>query len=99
MATTSADLDTRLAAARRELETVGQAHVLHFYDQLDDNQKDRLLRQVDEVDWPEVTRLIETHVKRKPEFKLPENVAPAPWYPHAPPPELRAKYAKARRTG
>jgi UDP-N-acetylglucosamine/UDP-N-acetylgalactosamine diphosphorylase len=76
----TATLATRLDAARQLLESVGQAHALHFYDQLDDRQRDRLLTQIEGIDWPEVARLVETHVKAKPAFDVPTNLEPAPYY-------------------
>jgi UDP-N-acetylglucosamine/UDP-N-acetylgalactosamine diphosphorylase len=93
------NLDERLAAARRTLEAAGQAHVLKFYDLLDAPRRDALLAQVEGIDWRELTRLARTHVQQKPAFRLPENVEPAPWYPYAPSPELKEKYAKARKLG
>ena len=92
-------LSKRLPAARRVLESAGQEHVLRFYSRLDAAHKDALLKQVETIDWPEVARLIETHVRHKPVFKLPGDVAPAPWYPNVPPPELRAKYEEAKNVG
>ncbi len=92
-------LNEHLAAARRVLAAADQEHVLAFWDQLDDGQRQVLLDQVDSVDWPELTRLVQSHVERKPAFKLPENLQPAPWYPYAPPAEMKGLYAKARLRG
>lgn len=96
MTTTITD---RLAAAREALAAVGQEHVLTFYDQLDDAGKTKLLDQVEGVDWPEVAALVESHVKAKPTFEMPGSIEPAPWYPHTPTDDLRAKYIEAQRTG
>lgn len=99
MTTTPQHLTDRLAAVRRSLAAARQEHVLSFYDRLAPAERESLLKQVEEIDWPEVARLIESHVKNKPRFKLPEKIAPAPWYPNVPPPELREKYRQARRLG
>ena len=93
------DLKERHAAARRTLDDYGQGHVLRFYGELDDGQKDGLLKQVEDIDWPEVSRLIETHVKNKPKFELPDNIEPAPWFPYEPTEELRPRYMRARTLG
>ena len=96
---TTSTITERYEVARRTLADVNQVHVLHFYDRLDESQRERLLEQVAEVDWPEVARLVESHVRRKPEFKLPENLEPAPWYPYDPPRGQKDKYKKARKHG
>jgi UDP-N-acetylglucosamine/UDP-N-acetylgalactosamine diphosphorylase len=89
----------RAAAAREALEAVGQGHVLHFFDKLDGPQRDELLGQIESIDWPEVARLIESHVKKQPKFDLPKTLEPAPTYPHQPHADLRAKYDEARKLG
>ncbi|MFI4862498.1 MAG: UTP--glucose-1-phosphate uridylyltransferase [Phycisphaerales bacterium JB063] len=89
----------RLAAARETLAAIGQSHVLTFFDQLDDAGKAQLLGQIEGVDWPEVAALVESHVKAKPTFELPDNIEPAPWYPHVPADNQRAHYIEAHRTG
>jgi UDP-N-acetylglucosamine/UDP-N-acetylgalactosamine diphosphorylase len=99
MTTATRTMDARFAAARQTLEGVGQAHVLKFYDALDDAGRQRLLSEIEGIDWPEVARLIESHVRSKPEFKLPGGLEPAPYYPREPRAEDREKYAEARRRG
>jgi UDP-N-acetylglucosamine/UDP-N-acetylgalactosamine diphosphorylase len=92
-------LDERFTQARQTLDAVGQAHVLKHYDSLDDGQRASLLSEIEGVDWPEVARLIETHVKQKPRFELPSNLEPAPWYPYEPTPELADRYQRADALG
>lgn len=96
---TQATMADRYTTAQQTLASIGQEHILRYYDELDDAGKDQLLSQIEGIDWQEVGRLIETHVKHKPEFKLPENVAPAPWYPHKPGPDQQETYARARALG
>ena len=92
-------LAQRCAIARQTLEAIEQSHVLHFYDQLDNAGQSQLLGQIESIDWPEVARLIESHVKHKPTCELPENLQPAPWYPHQPAEDLKDKYDQARAVG
>lgn len=92
-------LDQRYAAVKTTLETVGQGHVLKHYDTLDDTAKASLLSECEGIDWPEVARLIESHVKQKPDFKLSDDIQPAPWYPYQPTEELQPKYDRARTLG
>ncbi|MEM9413901.1 MAG: UTP--glucose-1-phosphate uridylyltransferase [Planctomycetota bacterium] len=96
---TTATPTDRLAAARETLAAAGQEHVLTFFDQLDDAGKTQLLDQIEGVDWPEVAALVESHVKAKPTFALPDDIEPAPWYPHTPTEDQRAHYIEAQRTG
>ncbi len=92
-------LDERHAAAQTALNAAGQSHVLAHYDALTEAQRTALLAEVEGIDWPEVTRLIETHVKQKPVFAIPEGLEPAPWYPHTPPDRDKPRYAQARTHG
>ncbi len=94
-------LAERYARARQQLDAVDQSHALNFYAELDDAARAQLLAEIEGVDWPEVKRLIRTHVKQKPMWTMPGNVQPAPWYPYAPPRDssLHEKYDKARALG
>jgi len=92
-------LTDRFSKAHQMLEPIEQEHVLHYYEKLDDVSRDRLLDEIEGIDWPEVARLIETHVKQKPQFKLPDNIEPAPWYPYLPAADQRARYGEARELG
>lgn len=90
----------RHASAKAALASVGQEQLLTFYDRLDDAQRDQLLSQIESIDWPEVARLVETHVKQKPGFDLSlDKLEPAPWYPHVPPHDLEQKYQQADELG
>lgn len=93
------NLPDRFTAVKSTLESVGQSHVLKHYDTLDDAGKAALLGECEGIDWPEVARLIETHVKQKPTFALPDQIEPAPWYPYEPSVELRDRYARADALG
>ena len=93
------NLDERHAAARDTLAACGQDHVLDHYDTLTDDQRASLLSEIEGIDWPEVARLIETHVKKKPAFEMPDNLEPAPWFPHEPTAAQSGRYAEARTHG
>jgi len=89
----------RYASAVATLEQVGQEHVLAHFDALDEMSKHRLLDDIETVDWPEVSRLVESHVKSKPMFSLPDKIDPAPWYPYVPTSEMESKYSEAKALG
>ncbi|MEE9404460.1 MAG: UDPGP type 1 family protein [Algisphaera sp.] len=92
-------LAERHADAHATLDTCGQLHVLAHHASLTDTQQDALLCEVEGIDWPEVKRLIETHVKQTPEFKIPENLEPAPWFAYTPTDADKPRYAQARTHG
>lgn len=96
---TDLTLTDRFSRAHRKLESVGQAHVLQFFEQNDHAGKQQLLEQIESVDWSEVACLIKTHVEKKSVFELPEALEPAPWHPNVPPPELKDKYKQAQQLG
>jgi len=93
------NMSNRFAAARDILEAVDQGHVLDTFNALDESQQDALLKQIEGIDWQEVGRLINTHVKQTPQFVIPENIEPAPYYPAKPTIKLKDKYRKARKLG
>ena len=93
------DLQSRYNDAKETLEKIDQSQVLQYWDRLDEIEKASLLDEIEGIDWPEVARLIETHVKQKPQFELPDNIEPAPWYPYQPTEELRSRYDRATTLG
>lgn len=92
-------LAERHQTARQTLDAAGQGHVLAFFDDLDDAGKEQLLAQVEGIDWPEVARLVESHVKQRPSADLPDDVAAPDVFPAEPGPERQAEYDQARAAG
>jgi UDP-N-acetylglucosamine/UDP-N-acetylgalactosamine diphosphorylase len=92
-------MQTRHTTAQQTLAAVNQSHVLKFYDELNDAQRDQLLTQIETIDWPEVARLIESHVLNTPPLHLPTNIQPAPSYPPQPTPDQTDHYKKANALG
>ncbi len=92
-------LPERHAAAVQTLAAVDQSHALKFYDELDDAQRDQLLTQIEGIDWPEIARLIQSHVLNTPSLHIPTNIDPAPCYPHVPADDQTDHYTKAKSLG
>lgn len=69
-----------LHATRRTLEAHGQAHLLAFFDSLTPSQQSKLLRQIEEIDFAWLDRLIDEYVRQKPKLSLPRHLEPAPYY-------------------
>jgi UDP-N-acetylglucosamine/UDP-N-acetylgalactosamine diphosphorylase len=96
-----------LQSIAHRLETVGQGHLLRFYDQLDDAHKKSLLAQIASIDLEGLPKLILDYVVNKPAFALPADIQPAPYYPRDPkrssrpwnPDQFRAVGEKMLREG
>lgn len=83
--------------ARRRLESVGQGHVLRFWETLTDLQRSALLDQVAMIDVEGLPALVERYVRAKPVFSLPAGVKPAPYYPFDPGSRVRPYDAAGAR--
>ena len=69
-----------LAPVRTTLQRHGQDHLLAFDEQLDESGRHRLLEQIRSIDFDELDRLIELHVRSAEEHPLPTDLEPAPYY-------------------
>ncbi len=74
------------------LTRYGQLQVLRFFDELDGCGRKKLLGQLEELDFASLDRLIKDYVLKKPDFKLPEKLDPAPFFPVNPRSEAEADY-------
>lgn len=92
-------LSNRFASIHDQLKDAQQEHLLEGYDHLDAASREHLLEELESVDWPEVSRLVKSHVIDKPAFALPSEVEPAPWYPKQPGVKYEAKYIQAVKHG
>src|SRR5690554_3604179 len=69
---------------KQRLEAVGQAHVLHFYDQLPPDGQRRLLEQLDRLDLESLRALVYEYVQHKPALVPTGELHPATYYPADP---------------
>jgi UDP-N-acetylglucosamine/UDP-N-acetylgalactosamine diphosphorylase len=88
-----------LAAAKARLESISQSHVLKFHGLLDPESQRRLLEQINSMDLQELAELVETHVKRKAPFALPQKIEPVQAFPRHPDPARKELYARAEQRG
>jgi UDP-N-acetylglucosamine/UDP-N-acetylgalactosamine diphosphorylase len=65
------------AAIHRQLQALGQEHLLAFFSQLSASQQQSLLSQLASLDLAGLPALIEQYVLRKPEYRVPASLAPA----------------------
>lgn len=69
-----------LEEIRAQLKQIDQEHVLRFWDELEDQQRDNLLAQLRSLDLKRLPRLVERYVHTKEAFRVPEGLEPAPCY-------------------
>ena len=92
--------EQRYEEASQLLTRHGQGHLLAFYDQLADQQKQHLLEQIDRLDFSQIPAWITDYVRNNQPVAVPDHFEPAPSY--APTPQTSAeqkKYAEARKLG
>ena len=66
---------------RRRAADAGQDHVFRFWDDLPEDGRRRLLAQLAEIDWEELSTLIDEHVTNRRPVELPPDLEPAPFIP------------------
>jgi UDP-N-acetylglucosamine/UDP-N-acetylgalactosamine diphosphorylase len=87
------------ADLRGKLQSIGQAHVLHFFDSLSDPSKEKLAAQLRQLDLTNLATLAEQYVKAKPEVALPKEIQPAQAYPRIADAARRSLYHEAASAG
>lgn len=73
----------RFEELQAALRSVGQEHVLKFFDVLTPDAQESLLAQLAGMNLDEIHRLIAEYVLQKPRLSLPERIDPPRWYPAA----------------
>lgn len=76
--------DPRLDAIRRTLERAGQGHLLAFYDALDGPARARLLAAIDSIEPARLADLARVAIGADSAATIPDDLAPAPYYPRDP---------------
>ncbi len=77
----------------------GQEHVFNFWDQLNDAQRENLLTELESLDFEEVSRLIQQHVKSQNEEPELPHLEPAPYVRLPETESERQEHAAARAHG
>ncbi len=78
----------------------GQEHLLHFAEALSGAELAGFERQLSEIEWEELSSLIDSHVKSRPDRSIPADISPAPYYPlPTSDPALKEKYSSAMDVG
>ncbi len=88
-----------LSDLRQRLEAFGQGHLLRFWPELTDDQRQQLVADLEQVDFDRCRMLAETHVRNRPQVHIPDHIEPPPSYPAEPGPDQSKLYAEARLAG
>ena len=82
------------------LKTAGQLDVLRFWNELDEAGQRKLSAQLAEINWEELPGLIRDYVLERPQTSIPEDLAPASFFPLTPKDEeTRELYRRAVSAG
>ncbi|MHC4125706.1 MAG: UTP--glucose-1-phosphate uridylyltransferase, partial [Planctomycetota bacterium] len=88
-----------LERIKKTLNKYNQGHLLAFYSQLGTKQQEKLLRQIEKLDFPQIDDWVANWVKKSASCAVATNFEPAPYYRLNPPPALQGKYKKAQKLG
>ena len=94
------DSRQRYKKALELLQEHGQEHLLAFYDRLEKREQQKLLDQIDSLDFSVIPGWIDNYVVNAGPATVPSDFEPAPSYLTIPSsPEQQAEYEKARKLG
>jgi UDP-N-acetylglucosamine/UDP-N-acetylgalactosamine diphosphorylase len=86
--------------AKKQLKKHNQSHLLAFWEQLDENQRQNLLAQINYLDFTKIDDWVANYVLQDPLSSVPKHFVSAPSYsPFPTSPQLLKKYDKAIETG
>lgn len=93
------DRNATMERIRAELRARGQEHVLRFWGELSDSNRDALLNDLSRIPWSTLDPVLSAHVLSSPSTEALTGLAPPNVYPARPGSDLQATYAQARARG
>jgi UDP-N-acetylglucosamine/UDP-N-acetylgalactosamine diphosphorylase len=85
---------------KKLLKKHNQDHLLAFWEQLNPAQRQKLLLQIEGLDFSEIDRWVAKYIRNPASAVIPIDFTPAPFYSFTPPdPKQERKYSKARELG
>ena len=97
--TTGAAHTDRYPRCLDELRSRGQQHLLQWWDELTENQRERLLLEIESIPWDVLDSLVPSHVLSKPSKDTPAGLEPAPVYQRSEEPSPSSRDREAIETG
>ena len=88
-----------IVALRRKLPEVGQGHVFRYYDTLESSSRQNLVKQLQSLDFQNLSELVEQYVRQKPLVALPSNIEPVSAYPRVADAARHGLYEDAKNRG
>jgi UDP-N-acetylglucosamine/UDP-N-acetylgalactosamine diphosphorylase len=88
-----------ISELRERLGRIGQAHVLRFYDELDEAGRRKLIGQIEALDLRSISELAESYVRHAPPAALPKVIRPARPMPRTADAEHGRLYEQAEARG
>ncbi len=92
-------MESRHRGCLETLRERGQEHVLLWWPELTPAQREQLLRDIESIPWNILDGVIESHVVRRPDRTVPDDLTPAEVYPQSPGPDREATYQAATVQG
>ena len=84
----------------KTLADCGQSHIFKALMALPESARGKLEKQIEQVNWAEIPSLIRDYVRHKPVTEIPDDLAPAPYFPLVPKDaDQKAFYEKAFARG
>jgi UDP-N-acetylglucosamine/UDP-N-acetylgalactosamine diphosphorylase len=87
------------SAIRQRVAEAGQEHVFRFWGDLPEEGRERLLAQLEEVDFAELAELIDEHVVHRRPVELPPGLSPAPFIPLPRTEQERGRHRQMEKLG
>ncbi len=81
------------------LKSHGQEQLLRFWGDLTESEQGNLEKQIRNLDFEQIDRLVDEYVLQEPEIKLPDELYPAPYFPLEPAEHEKELYANAVKIG
>ncbi|MGE4286723.1 MAG: UTP--glucose-1-phosphate uridylyltransferase [Phycisphaerae bacterium] len=82
-----------------KLESIGQKHLVAFWDELNEAQKENLLGQLEALEYECIEGWVRDYVRNDNPLEIPTEFSPAPYFPAPATDNLKGKYAEARAFG
>ncbi len=94
------DSTDKISEIKQVLNKTGQSHLLDFYDELPFDKRQKLIADIEELDFQQINRWVDEYVKNTTPHEVPKNLDPAPYYKARPNNfKIKEKYETAAKTG
>ncbi|AQQ08715.1 putative uridylyltransferase [Sedimentisphaera cyanobacteriorum] len=89
----------RYEKLKNQLNQIGQEHLLRFWEELEETKKEKLLRDIEQLEFENIPSWVEKYVKQEYSVEIPSKFDPAPYFKAEPPKGQEETYADAKAAG